>query len=127
MGFRFVVIDDAVFIREILKNIAESLGGQCQGEAENGRDALDLIRKTLPDLAFLDLVMPIKNGIEILDEILMVWPDIKIVVCSTLDQPEIHEQLKAKGITAIFTKPFSKQEIENYLKTEFMSGRQKHV
>ncbi len=127
MGFRFVIIDDAVFVREILKNIAGAMGGLCVGEAENGRDALDLIRKTLPDLAFLDLVMPIKNGLEILDEIKVVWPEIKIAVCSTLDQEEIHEQLRSKGITSIFTKPFVKTDIENYLKNEFKSGSIKNV
>lgn len=127
MSFRFVVVDDAIFIREILKNIAKNVGGQCVGEAENGRDALELVRKTLPDLIFLDLVMPIKNGIEILDELKEIWPELSVVCCSTLDQPEILQQLKNKGVKAIFPKPFSKNEIEEYLKNDFLIGSQKNV
>jgi two-component system chemotaxis response regulator CheY len=127
LQFRFVIIDDAVFIREILRNIAESQGGHCVGEAENGREAVELIKKTLPDLVFLDLVMPIRNGLEILEEIKVVWPDLKIVVCSTLDQPEILDKLKTQGVDAIFPKPFSKNEIENYLSEAFLKGSAKNV
>ncbi|MFN8845862.1 MAG: response regulator [Bdellovibrionales bacterium] len=127
MQFRFVIIDDAVFIREILRNISESLGGYCVGEAENGRDAVELIKKTLPDLVFLDLVMPIRNGIEILEEIKVVWPDLKIVVCSTLDQPEILDKLREQGVDAIFSKPFSKSEIEEYLSGVFLKRSAKNV
>lgn len=127
MKFRFVVIDDAVFIREILKNITEGVGGQCVGEAENGRDALELVRKTLPDLIFLDLVMPLKNGFEIIDEIKEIWPEAKIVVCSTLDQPDIIKKLNDKSISGYFGKPFSKKEIEDFIKKELSQREQKNV
>lgn len=127
MKFRFIVIDDAVFIREILKNITESAGGQCVGEAENGRDALELVRKTLPDLIFLDLVMPLKNGFEIIDEIKEIWPEAKIVVCSTLDQPDIIKKLNDKSISGYFSKPFSKSEIDEFIKKELSQREQKNV
>lgn len=112
MKFRFAVVDDATFIREIVKNIGESLGGICVGEAENGRDAIQVIRATLPDLLFLDLVMPLRNGLEIIDEIKELWPDIKIVICTTLDQEDMINKLQQKGIHEYLTKPFSKAEIE---------------
>ena len=112
MKFRFAVVDDTAFIREIIKNIGESLGGVCVGEGENGRDAVSIVKKTLPDLLFLDLVMPIKNGLEVLDEIKQTWPDLKIVACSTLDQQHIIDEASAKGVHQYLTKPFSKEEIE---------------
>lgn len=127
MKFRFIVIDDAVFIREILKNISESVGGSCVGEAENGREALELVRKTLPDLIFLDLVMPLKNGFEIIDEIKEIWPDAKIVVCSTLDQTDLMKKINDKGVTAYFNKPFSKTDIEDFLKKEFSPKEAQNV
>jgi two-component system chemotaxis response regulator CheY len=127
MKFRFIVIDDAVFIREILKNITEGIGGHCVGEAENGREALELVRKTLPDLIYLDLVMPMKNGFEIIDEIKEIWPEAKIVVCSTLDQPDIIKKLNDKSIAGYFSKPFSKIEIEDFLKKELGPKEQKNV
>lgn len=115
MKFRFGIADDATFIREIIKNIGESLGGVCVGEAENGRDAVQLVKNTLPDLLFLDLVMPLRNGLEIIDEIKEIWPDIKIVICSTLDQQDMMKKVEDKGIHHYLTKPFSKEEIESVI------------
>ena len=112
MKFRFAVVDDTAFIREIIKNIGESLGGVCVGEGENGRDAVLIVKRTLPDLLFLDLVMPIKNGLEVLEEIKETWPDLKIVACSTLDQQHIIDDATKKGVHHYLTKPFSKEEIE---------------
>ncbi len=112
MKFRFVVVDDTSFIREIIKNIGESLGGVCVGEGENGRDAVAIVKKTLPDLLFLDLVMPVKNGLEVLEELKQIWPDLKIVACSTLDQDHIVEDALSKGVNQYLTKPFSKNDIE---------------
>lgn len=126
MKFRFALVDDATFIREILKNIGESLGGECVGEAENGREAIKLVKSTLPDLLFLDLVMPQKNGLEIIDELKEIWPDIKIVACSTLDQEEVLEQLKAKGVIHYLNKPFSKAEVETVIQ-KLMFSRKENV
>jgi two-component system, chemotaxis family, chemotaxis protein CheY len=112
MKFRFAIVDDTAFIREIIKNIGESLGGVCVGEGENGKDAVQIVKKTLPDLLFLDLVMPIKNGLEVLEEIKETWPDLKIVACSTLDQQHIIDDATQKGVHHYLTKPFSKEEIE---------------
>jgi two-component system chemotaxis response regulator CheY len=112
MKFRFAVVDDTAFIREIIKNIGERLGGACVGEAENGREAVEVVRKTLPDLLFLDLVMPLKNGLEIVEELKEVWPDLKIVACSTLDQQHVIDEATQKGVHQYLTKPFTKEEIE---------------
>jgi two-component system chemotaxis response regulator CheY len=115
MKFRFVIIDDTAFVREIIKNIGESLGGVCVGEGENGRDAITIVRNTLPDLIFLDLVMPIRNGLEILEELKEIWPELKIVACSTLDQQHIIDEALKKGVHLYLTKPFSKEEIEKVI------------
>lgn len=115
MKFRFVVVDDTAFIREIIKNIGESLGGVCVGEGENGREAVSIIKKTLPDLLFLDLVMPLKNGLEVLEELKETWPDLKIVACSTLDQQHIIDEALKKGVHQYLTKPFSKEEVEKVI------------
>ncbi len=128
MKFRFVVVDDAAFIREIIKNIGERLGGSCVGEGENGRDALSIVKQTLPDLLFLDMVMPIKNGLEILEELREIWPDIKIVACSTLDQQEVMDEALSKGVHHYLTKPFSKEEIELVIDKLILSRKdQNHV
>jgi two-component system chemotaxis response regulator CheY len=119
MKLRFAVVDDAPFLREILKNLAISLGGVCVGEADNGNEAVTLVTNTLPDLVFLDMVMPEKNGIEAAREIKEFFPSTKIIGCSTVDDNHLIQTAYAAGFDAYVTKPFTKDEILNTIKKLF--------
>lgn len=111
MKIRFAVVDDAAFLRELIKNIVVSAGGICVGEAENGEDAVKLVQATLPDLIFLDMVMPLKNGIETAKAVKEFAPDVKIIGCSTIDNEALIEQAQQAGFDAYLTKPFTKDLI----------------
>ena len=111
MKLRFAVIDDAAFLRELIKNIVSSAGGACVGEAENGNEAMALVQRTLPDLVFLDMVMPDKNGIETAGALRLLYPGIKIIGCSTIDQEEIINQAYQAGVDFYIKKPFTKEQI----------------
>ena len=111
MSFRFAIVDDAPFIRELLKQIVSQMGGVCVGEAESGPGALEVVKKTLPDVLFLDLVMPGKNGLEIITDLKSIWPDIKVIVCSTIDDENIIDRARMAGIDHYLTKPFSRELI----------------
>lgn len=115
MSFRFIIVDDAPFIRELLKEIVTKIGGACVGEAETGMGALTIIRKSLPDVMFLDMVMPEKNGLEIIADAKSLWPEIKIIACSTLDQESIIKQAINTGVDDYITKPFTKEVIVSAL------------
>lgn len=111
MGFRFAVVDDAPFIRELLKQIISQFGGVCVGEAESGIGALEVVKKTLPDLLFLDLVMPGKNGLEMITDLKSIWPELKVVACSTLDDENIVNRARMAGVDDYLTKPFSRETL----------------
>ena len=111
MKIRFAVVDDAAFLRELIKNIVISAGGICVGEAENGDDAVKLVQATLPDLVFLDMVMPLKNGIETARTLKEVTPDVKIIGCSTIDNDAMIEKAREAGFDHYLTKPFTKDQI----------------
>ncbi|WP_374076728.1 response regulator [Bdellovibrio bacteriovorus] len=111
MKIRFAVVDDAAFLRELVKNIVTSAGGTCVGEASNGDEAIALIQSTVPDLVFLDMVMPLRNGIETARAIKELYPDIKIIGCSTIDQEALVQKAYDAGFDAYVTKPFSKDQI----------------
>ena len=83
MKFRFIVADDAAFLREILKNMLTSMGGICVGEASNGEEAVAAALASRPDIVVLDMVMPVRNGIETTKSLRHLLPDLKIVGCST--------------------------------------------
>ena len=119
MKIRFVVVDDAAFLRELIKNIVITDGGLCVGEASNGEEAIAVVDATLPDVVFLDMVMPLKNGIDTATHLKQFHPEIKIIGCSTVDQEALVRKAYAAGFDAYITKPFTKEDITNALTNVF--------
>lgn len=113
MQLRFAVIDDAAFLRELVKNIAEAAGCICVGEASNGDEAISLVQSTLPDLVFLDMVMPFRNGIETAKVLKEIHPEIKIIGCSTVDQEALVNRAFEAGFDTYVTKPFTRDQLIN--------------
>lgn len=123
MSIRFIVVDDAPFVRELLKSSLQDLGALCVGEAENGFEALEVFRKTLPELVILDLVMPLKNGLETALEMNEIWPGAIVVACSTIDQEALVQRALQNGCAAYLHKPFSKQDLQKILKEFFPKAK----
>lgn len=111
MGIKLVIVDDAPFIREIIRNTIEEAGMECIGEAENGEEAVELVLKKKPDIVLMDLVMPEKNGIEATREILEELPAIKVIACTTLTQKEMVLQALDAGCIDHIAKPFQGDEL----------------
>lgn len=109
MSFRYIVIDDAAFVSELIKSILKSSGGLCVGEALNGSEGLVLYEKTLPDLVILDMVMPKQNGIELARMIREISEHVKIIACSTIDDKNIIENAMDAGCDDYIAKPFTKE------------------
>ena len=114
MKLRYIVVDDAPFLRELIKGLMSSWGHLCVGEAAEASEALDVISRTLPDMIFLDLVMPKKNGAEAAKEIRELWPESKIIACTTLEQSDI-KPAQMEYFDAWLSKPFSKQQVEEVI------------
>lgn len=108
---RYVIADDAPFVHELIKNILSDLNLKLIGSALNGNEAVELVGKTLPDLIFLDLVMPYKNGLEVAREVKEIWPDLKIIGMSTIDDEKIIQDSKGSGVDEFLEKPFTKESI----------------
>ena len=111
MKIRYVVVDDAAFIRELIKNILSPQLAVFAGEAADGAEALQVITETLPDLVFLDMVMPKMNGLETVLELKRIQPDLKVIGCSTLDNHNLVSQALSQGFDSYISKPFTKQQI----------------
>ena len=77
------------------------------GEAEDGDKAVQCFTKLKPDVVFLDLLLPGKSGVEVLEDLRRVDPKTRVVVITAVDQVEIERQLSGKNIHAIIRKPFS--------------------
>ena len=109
MKIRFVVVDDAAFLRELVKNILKDMGALCVGEAADGNEAITVVQNSLPDLVILDMVMPQENGIELARRIREVSHEVVIVACSTLDDQNIMDNAKDVGCNEYLVKPFTKE------------------
>jgi two-component system chemotaxis response regulator CheY len=121
---RIAIVDDAPFIREILRNIAQTQGWTVVGEAETGVEAIELAAKVQPQLILMDLVMPEMNGIDATKKILALNPKIKIIACSTIDQENILLRAIENGCCSYLTKPFKKDDVIRAVNQAFELNRE---
>ena len=85
---RVVISDDEDMIRYALKSIIQKLNMVCVGEATNGQEAIALYAKEKPDIMFLDINMPVKNGDEALKAIRAKFPNANIVMLTSVAETE---------------------------------------
>ncbi len=112
MGTRVLVVDDAKFMRHMIKNILGDLGCDVVGEAENGNQACEMYKELTPDLVTMDVVMPEVGGIEALKRIRADDAKAKVVMITALDQREpLMEALKLGAVDYI-VKPFEKDRVQ---------------
>lgn len=107
----FIVVDDAVFMRTVLKKMLIEASYQVVGEAGSGLEAITLAEKLKPDMMALDITMPEMSGIEAIEGILKVSPNTKIIMCSAMgQQSKVVESIK-KGAKDFIVKPFEKARV----------------
>ncbi|MEA1952079.1 MAG: response regulator [Planctomycetota bacterium] len=106
-----LVVDDALIIREIVKETAIAAGWEIAGEAINGQEAIDLYMKLKPSAVTLDMVMPEYDGIHALRGIIEADPEAKVLVLSALDQKTVLQQAFKLGAADFIVKPFDKNRL----------------
>ena len=111
MGLRVLIVDDALFMRNMLKDIIAGAGHSVVGEAANGDEAIAKYTELKPDLVTMDIVMPQKSGIEALQEIRKLDPDAKIVMCSALGQDALVVEAVQSGAKDFIVKPFKEDRV----------------
>jgi len=109
MPGKLLVVDDALIIREMIKDVAMGAGWTIVGEGRNGREAIDRYRELRPDVVTLDLVMPEYDGLHAVKGIREIDPQAKIVVVSALDQKETLKSAFKLGASDFLVKPFDRK------------------
>jgi two-component system chemotaxis response regulator CheY len=126
MPVRMLVVDDAMIIRELIKEAAGEAGFTVVGEGANGQEAIERYRELRPDVVTLDLVMPQFDGLHALEGILGIDPQARVIVVSALEQTTILKDAFRKGAADFITKPFDKKlliaTIENVVNTAVAAG-----
>ncbi len=115
---RVLVIDDEMEVRTWLKGLLTSLGCEIAGEAENGREGLELFLKERPDLVLLDLNMPVMTGVEALDFILGYDPDAYVIMLTSVTDEKVIQDRMIKGAQYYLPKHYSPDEIKAVLQEQ---------
>ncbi len=108
---RILVVDDAIFMRKVLKTMLERNNYKVVGEAENGHAAVKKFISLNPDIVAMDIAMPIMDGIEALKVIKQIAPSSNVLMISALEQKEVLEQAISNGAKGFIAKPFSEEQV----------------
>ncbi len=109
---RILIVDDAIFMRNMLKDIFVDDDHEVVGEAAHGIEALEKYQALGPDLVTMDIVMPFKSGIEATREIIAVDRNALIVMCSALGQEALVMEAIEAGAADFIVKPFRPEEVQ---------------
>ena len=117
-SIKVLVCDDSILARKQLKDVILKIANDAEiVDAKNGQEAVDKYKEFRPDLVFLDIVMPVKDGITAVAEIIEEDEDASIViVSSTGTQTQLKNAIEA-GARDFIQKPFSATQVEKVLRS----------
>lgn len=116
MGSRVLIVDDAGFMRIMLKDILTRGGFEVVAETDNGITAVELYKELKPDVVTMDITMPGMDGIRALREIISFDSDAKVIMCTALGQQTVVVEAIKLGAVDFIEKPFQKEQVVNALK-----------
>jgi two-component system, NarL family, nitrate/nitrite response regulator NarL len=95
---RVVIAEDHPAVRKGVRRLLERLPQvEVVGEAKNGREALEIVAETRPDVLILDIQMPVMDGIEVIEKLHETGADILILVLSAIEDPLFVREILALG------------------------------
>ena len=116
---KILICDDSILARKQIKDVITTIGAPTIFEASDGQSAIDIYKNEKPNLVFLDIVMPKKDGNIAIEEIMSFDSNAIIIIVSSVGtQSQLKCALEA-GATDFIQKPFSKEQI--------IEALQKHI
>lgn len=106
-----LIVDDAAFMRMMIKDILAKNGYTVIGEAENGAKAIEKFKELSPDLVIMDITMPEMDGIQAVRHIKGLSSDAKIIMCSAMGQQAMVIESIQAGARDFIVKPFQAERV----------------
>ena len=116
---RVMIADDSEPVRLTLRDMIEAGKHKVVAEAVDGIDTLEKFESAKPDVLFLDVAMPKKDGIETLIELMKSNPKPKVIMITAHDDMDLIENCTKAGALAYITKPFNTDDILNAISFAF--------
>lgn len=111
MAKGILIVDDAAFMRMMIKDVLTKNGFTVCGEAENGAKAIEKYKELSPDLVIMDITMPEIDGIQAVKEIKKANDSAKIIMCSAMGQQAMVIEAIQAGAKDFIVKPFQAERI----------------
>ena len=108
---KILIVDDAAFMRMMIKDILTKNGYNVVGEAENGAKGVEKYGELKPDLVLMDITMPEKDGIQALKEIRANDGNAKVIMCSAMGQQAMVIEAIQSGAKDFIVKPFQADRV----------------
>lgn len=113
---RVLLADDHQILRDGIRRGLESAGEDVVGEADNGEEALELVRSSKPDIVLMDLSMPVLDGVSATRRITDEFPDVRVVVLTMHDDPQRTRAALEAGAIGYMTKGTSFADVLDTLR-----------
>ncbi len=117
-----LIVDDSDYIRTIMTTLFKKEGLTKIFTAADGLSAVEKYKQLNPDLVVLDIMLPKKNGMDVLEDIMKINPKARVVMISSLASPENVAAAKKAGALYYFVKPYDNQFFLNIIK-DILSNR----
>ncbi|XQY93521.1 response regulator [Metabacillus sp. HB246100] len=111
MAHKIMIVDDAAFMRMMIKDILTKNGYEVVAEAADGSQAVEKYKEHQPDLVTMDITMPEMDGIAALKEIKKLNGNAKIIMCSAMGQQAMVIDAIQAGAKDFIVKPFQSDRV----------------
>ena len=111
MANGILIVDDAAFMRMMIKDVLSKNGFEISGEAQNGAKAIEKYKEINPDLVIMDITMPEVDGIQAVKEIKKINSAAKVIMCSAMGQQAMVIEAIQAGAKDFIVKPFQAERI----------------
>lgn len=108
---KVLVVDDAMFMRKMIRSMLEKDGHTVVAEASNGKEAVSLYEKHRPDLVTMDITMPEMDGLTALKHIKEIDSKAVVIMCSAMGQQSVVLEGIKNGAQDFLVKPFNEQRV----------------
>lgn len=115
-GKKIMIVDDAAFMRMMIKNALSAEGYDNFLEAADGQQAVEAYKTEKPDLVIMDITMPNMNGLQALKTIREAYPAAKVIMCSAMGQETMVVDAIRLGALDFIVKPFKPERIQQTVK-----------
>ncbi|MDJ0626057.1 MAG: response regulator [Candidatus Caenarcaniphilales bacterium] len=117
-----LIVDDALFMRTVLKDILAKNGYDVVAEATNGYEAIEKFEELKPDITTMDITMPELDGIEALKKIIEIDSKARVIMCSAMGQQGIVVEAIKHGACDFIIKPFQPSRVLEALEKAVQVG-----